>query len=125
MALPTFTRLNNRFMLRGMKPLWNENLILVCEKCGSKLAASSATPNPSHDLKNWLKKELIARKHWGETRVVTSSCLDICPKEKVAIAFMSNRIEFPADAEIIDPVLERERILDKIVSRAPRPLSDP
>lgn len=101
-----------------MKPDWHRNLIIVCEKCGKKLASPADAPNPSHALKDWLKKQLLARDLWGANRVVTASCLDICPEGKVAVAFTSDRPDLETWAETVDPERERDRILHIAVERA-------
>ncbi len=100
-----------------MKPRWSENLVLICEKCGKKLQTSPAIPNPAADLKDWLKKELIKRSLWGPNRTVITSCLDICPDGKIAVAFMSDRPDLEAWAETVT-VEERQRILQIVVERA-------
>lgn len=101
-----------------MKPRWSANLVLVCEKCGKKIADKTGTTNPATTLKDWLKKELISRSLWGTSRVVVSSCLDICPENKVAVAYLSDRPDLPAHAETIDPASERDRVLETLIVRA-------
>lgn len=90
---------------------------MICEKCGLKLSGPPPAENPSHALKNWLKKEMVDRSLWGKNRVVTTSCLDICPDGKVAVAFTSDRPDLEAWAEIVDPVTERDRILSVTIER--------
>ena len=101
-----------------MKPVWHENLVIVCEKCGKKLVTNPTEENPSHALKSWLKKQLLAKDLWGKNRVITSGCLDICPEGKVAVAFASDRPDLETWAEVIDPYTERERILQIVTERA-------
>lgn len=104
-----------------MKPKWSENLVLVCEKCGKKLESSNpagVSGNPSHTLKDWLKKQLLSKTLWGKTRVVVTTCLDICPEGKVAVAFTSDRPDLETTAEVIDPYAEKERILHIAEERA-------
>ncbi len=100
-----------------MKPHWHENLILICEKCGKKLEGKS-TPNPSYELKDWLKKELKARDLWGTTRVVTSTCLDICPEDKIAVAFISDRPDLRNWAEVVEPGDGNAKVLQIAITRA-------
>ncbi len=59
-------------------------LIAVCAKCGRKLG--------SEDISNDLKKELksLAKGSGQSIRVVTSSCLDICPDDRIAISYTSS-----------------------------------
>lgn len=99
-----------------MKPNWHGNLVLICEKCGSKL--KQGEENPSLVLKNQLKKRLLEKSLWGPNRVVTTSCLDICPEGKVAVAFVSDRTDLETHAEAIDPLSDRERILVTIMERS-------
>jgi predicted metal-binding protein len=101
-----------------MKPKWHRNLLIVCEKCGKKLAREPDAANPALEMKDWLKKQLLAKDLWGVNRVVTSSCLDICPEGKVAVAFTSDRPDLEAWAEVVDPVTERHRILHIACERA-------
>ena len=101
-----------------MKPKWHRNLVIVCEKCGRKLTKSPDAPNPALALKDWLKNEFLSRDLWGESRAVTSSCLDICPEGKVAVAFTGDRPDLEAWAEVVDPVEERDRVLHIALERA-------
>ena len=101
-----------------MKPEWHQNLVIVCEKCGKKLATDPTAENPAVTMKNWLKKEMLARDLWGANRVVNSSCLDICPEGKVAVAFTSDRRDLETWAEIVDPMTERDRVLHIAIERA-------
>jgi predicted metal-binding protein len=103
-----------------MKPTWHENLVLVCEKCGKKLQETSAkgAENPAVEMKDWLKKQLLAKSLWGRTRVVVTTCLDICPLGKVAVAFTSDRPDLETTSEIVDPIAERDRILHIAMERA-------
>ncbi|MBS1962807.1 MAG: hypothetical protein JST04_11360 [Bdellovibrionales bacterium] len=82
------------------------------------MAKEPGSPNPSQELKDWLKKQMLGRDLWGASRVVTSSCLDICPEGKVAVAFTSDRRDLEAWAEVVDPVEERDRILHIATERA-------
>lgn len=100
-----------------ISPRWSGNLVLVCDKCGKKLADAAGGTNPAATLKDWLKKELVSRSLWGSSRVVVTSCLDICPEERIAIAFLSDRSDLPAQVEAVDPVLERDYILETVLAR--------
>lgn len=103
--------------VRKVKPKWHENLVLVCEKCGTKLE-KPGSENPSRELKDWLKKQLLTKSLWGANRVVTSSCLDICPEGKVAVAFVSDHRERATFVDIVDPKTERDRVLHTVLERS-------
>ncbi len=63
----------------------SQALILICEKCGKKVA-TDFEHNPSRDLQAALKEEIKARGDKGVIRAVVTSCMDICPKDEIAIA---------------------------------------
>lgn len=62
---------------------WSEAVVMVCTKCSRKIVGNE-------DLADRFKKVLKGSfKDAGlnkNIRTVTSSCLDICPKDRVAIA---------------------------------------
>ncbi len=103
--------------MQPIQPKWHESLVLICEKCGKKLNAQN---NPATELKDWVKKKMISAGHWGEIRVSTSSCLDICPENLVAIAFTGDRAGAKTEAFEIDPLKDREWLLEKTLKRARR-----
>ncbi len=99
------------------KPPWHGQLVLVCDKCGGKLTADAKKGDPSAKaLKDWLKGELKDRGAWGDTRVVVSSCLDICPKDKMTVGFVSDDGS-PATCVVLDPEADREVLLEKILQK--------
>lgn len=60
-------------------------LILICEKCGKKL--SSDDDNPARVLQKTLKEELKSIYGKGTARALLTGCMDICPRDEIAIAF--------------------------------------
>ncbi len=62
-------------------------LILVCEKCGKRLD-KDADKNPSRKLASRLKKmsREVFDKH--AVRVAMTSCLDICPDNRISVAIV-------------------------------------
>lgn len=58
----------------------DEAMVFVCEKCGKHAECSGK------DLRHELRSELKAQGRKGAVRVVLTGCLDICPKEGVALA---------------------------------------
>jgi predicted metal-binding protein len=65
-------------------------LILVCEKCGKRLD-SDADENPSRRLVSRLKKLAKKRFGRGEIRAVATSCMDVCPDDRVCVALITFR----------------------------------
>ena len=80
---------------------WTEAVVLVCTKCSRKIAGDES-------LADALKKTLkLAFKDAGfgkNVRSVTSSCLDICPKDRVAIAVAKRRAD--TRAITVDPKID-------------------
>jgi predicted metal-binding protein len=94
-------------------------LILVCEKCGKRLD-SDFDENPSRRLISRLKKQAKKRFGRGEVRAVLTSCMDICPDDRVSVALVAFRgaasnTRFFA-VKLDDPEETSERILREVES---------
>lgn len=61
-------------------------LIFICEKCGKKIARGD--DNPSRDLQQDLKALIKERGGKGKIRAAISSCIDVCPRNAIAVAIM-------------------------------------
>ncbi|BAY20148.1 hypothetical protein NIES2109_60010 (plasmid) [Nostoc sp. HK-01] len=76
-------------------PQWQNGLILVCSQCtveqfsDSYHRVSSGT-TASEELQKWLKSRLKFDRLWGKYRVVSTSCLGVCPEERVAVVLYHN-----------------------------------
>jgi predicted metal-binding protein len=70
--------------ITSVKPPVSEALILICEKCGKKL--SNSDDNPSRALQSALKEKIKSDGNKGVLRAVITSCMDVCPKDEIAIA---------------------------------------
>ena len=79
-------------MMQSIDPPVSNALVLVCEKCGKRLD-SDADKNPSRQLVSRLKK--LAKKRFGRgaVRAVATSCMDICPDDRVSVALITFRGE--------------------------------
>lgn len=65
----------------------SQALILVCEKCGRKLAGEGEE-NPAKALQLSLKERIKADGKKGVLRAVVTSCLDVCPKGEVTVGIV-------------------------------------
>ncbi len=74
----------NHSLLSSVPTPADQALIFICEKCGKKLNADPKL-NPALLLQQSLKKEIKEKNLKGHVRAVASSCLDICPENKIAI----------------------------------------
>jgi predicted metal-binding protein len=94
-------------------------LILVCEKCGKRMD-SDFDENPSRRLVSRLKKLAKKRFGRGEVRAVLTSCMDICPDDRVSVALVTFRgaasnTRFFA-VKVDDPEETSQRVLREVES---------
>ena len=97
--------------MREVPAPWKHGVVLVCSN-----QRPDGAPKPScgrargEGLKSWLKDQ--ARQGGGaaaECRVLTTSCLDLCPADGVAVALQ------PGDALlVVDPVADRQALLARV-----------
>jgi predicted metal-binding protein len=68
---------------------WSEALITICEKCAKSLPALELKEegSASENLKKYLKGRFKDSDAPKRMRVVTSSCLDVCIKNAVAVSY--------------------------------------
>ena len=69
----------HRSQLNPVESPADEAMVFVCEKCGKHAECSGK------DLRQELRGELKERGRKGAVRVVLTGCLDICPKNGVAL----------------------------------------
>jgi predicted metal-binding protein len=68
-------------------PPFSTGLILICDKCGKRMKADF-DENPSRELVARLKKESKEVFGKGEVRAALTSCLDICPEDRISVAIV-------------------------------------
>lgn len=62
----------------------SQALILVCEKCGKKIAPSP-DQNPAKDLQALLKQTIRDTDGKGKLRALITSCMDVCPDGEITV----------------------------------------
>ena len=70
-----------------VEPPFSTGLILICDKCGKRMKADF-DENPSRELVARLKKESKEAFGKGEVRAALTSCLDICPENRISVAIV-------------------------------------
>ncbi|HEY8269269.1 MAG TPA: (2Fe-2S) ferredoxin domain-containing protein [Pseudobdellovibrionaceae bacterium] len=100
------------------KTSWSEAVVLVCEKCGKSLDGLKLKEdgNASDNLKKYLKSQLKQHGYGKQVRVVNSSCLDICIKNKVAVSY--NPVDTSKHQQqtfTVHPEEDREQILNYLL----------
>ncbi|YAF98429.1 MAG: hypothetical protein AB3A66_12585 [Nodularia sp. CChRGM 3473] len=89
----------------AVSPRWESGLVFVCSQCATELPNRGATA--AEELQNWLKTRLKFEGLWGEFRVVSTSCLGVCPNGRVAVIFRNRCL-------IVDPKSDRELLYSRI-----------
>ena len=99
--------------MQRIKPPWSERIVLVCNNCRPPGARKpSCGDHGADELRNWLKDRLKESGDWGGIRVVTTSCLDVCPAEGVTVSIQEDQEE--PELWILDPEVDREILLARI-----------
>jgi predicted metal-binding protein len=106
--------------MQKVSPKWARGgLVLVCERCFKERIPEedpeTAQRIDDFHLRDWLKERLKQDGRWGAIRAVSTSCLDVCARERVTVC-----IE-PRDGErsviVLDPLAEREELYKAIVEQ--------
>jgi hypothetical protein len=63
-------------------------MVSICEKCGKRAGGSGR--NVSHRLASHFKRQVKREFDKGDIRIVLTTCMDICPDDRVAIAITPN-----------------------------------
>ncbi|MEH2128954.1 (2Fe-2S) ferredoxin domain-containing protein [Nostoc sp.] len=93
-----------------VSPRWESGLVLVCSQCANEQSGSTA----SEDLENWLKSRLKFEGLWGEFRVVSSSCLGVCPRMGITVVIVSNGSHGNSPCLIVNARSDRELLYSYI-----------
>ncbi|WP_251956467.1 (2Fe-2S) ferredoxin domain-containing protein [Nostoc commune] len=96
--------------LPNVSPRWESGLVLVCSQCANEQSGSTA----SEDLENWLKCRLKFEGLWGEFRVVSTSCLGVCPRIGITVVVVSNGSHGNSPCLIVNPQSDRELLYSYI-----------
>ncbi len=102
--------------MKQINPRWRDHVVLVCSKTRPPGAPkASCGHHGAEELRGWLKTELQERGVWGRVRVVTASCLDICPDQGVVVSFQGEA--GCGSTFVVDPHEEREALLARIIEQ--------
>jgi hypothetical protein len=66
---------------------WSDAVIMICTKCAKKISLRDSDVDLSDGLKHAFKAQIKGAGLQPKIRTVTTSCLDICPDDRIAIAF--------------------------------------
>lgn len=88
---------------------WSHAVVMVCTKCSRKIMGSEAMAD---DMKKDLKGELKSLRGKA-VRVVTSSCLDVCPKNRMVVAIASRHKD--TVTLVVEPKIKLSALVDEIL----------
>lgn len=90
---------------------WSDLGIFICSKCLNENGL------PAENLKSYLKTELNNKGYKGKVRVMTTSCLGICPENSQAVSYLQTNKNNPSGAWICQPDEDKEKILSEIIAK--------
>lgn len=70
-------------------PIPVQTLLLICEKCGKKQILEDEE-NPSIKIQKKLKARIKETLKPGTVRAITTSCMNICPIDAIAIGYVDS-----------------------------------
>lgn len=88
---------------------WSEAVVMVCTKCSRKIVGDERL---AEEMKKTLKSSFKENGYGKSVRSVTSSCLDICPKDRVAIAVI--RRHGDARAITVHPKIDDKTLFSEV-----------
>lgn len=100
------------------KVFFSEYAIFICTKCQKSISARAADSAPSTDIaesiKGQYKTELNNMGLKGRVRVMTSSCLGVCPTGFQAITQISMTNPNESLSYVFNPFEETNQVLETI-----------
>jgi predicted metal-binding protein len=92
---------------------WEETLVMICDKCGKQFADTHSINSPER-IKSELKAK--AKENLGsKVRVITTSCLNICPANKIAIVIATKKNSEVFTSYAVVPAASVDEIYSKVV----------
>jgi hypothetical protein len=101
--------------MKNVSARWSDCLVVMCDH-----RRAPGAPKPScgnHDaegLRAWLKEQFVLEGLWGRVRVVTASCLDVCPASGVALSIQGVRGD--KTVRVVDPHEDRQALLEEMTA---------
>jgi predicted metal-binding protein len=71
-------------LLQSVESPVAQAMVLICAKCGKRAGGSGK--NVSHRLASHFKRQVKREFSKGDIRIVLTTCMDICPDDRVTVA---------------------------------------
>lgn len=95
---------------------WSDTVVMICTKCGTQFQKAHDQEAPERiksDLKTIAKEQLSK----GSVRIITTSCLNICPVDKIAVVVASKTPSEVFSAYSVDPEVNATELFNKILKK--------
>jgi predicted metal-binding protein len=92
---------------------WSKSVVMICQRCGEQFQSSFDKVSPER-IKSELKSSVKAKNLGDEVRVITTSCLNMCPKERIAIAIAEEGRHFVGLS--VDNKTSGDELFDQLIS---------
>jgi predicted metal-binding protein len=103
-------------------PPVSTGLILICDKCGKRMKAGF-DENPSRELVARLKKASKDVFGKGQVRAALTSCLDLCPDNRISVAIVPTGSHSEAARYFTVKAADMKDTGEKIIKEARRTFS--
>ena len=104
--------------MKTEKIFWTDYSVLICTKCQKSInlapESNAVEPNFAESIKARYKTELNDLGYKGKVRVMTTSCLGVCPTGFQAVSLVSTSDLGKSLSFVFDPVTETESVLEQI-----------
>lgn len=106
---------HNNKKIETTKVGWEDTVVMICTKCAKQFSDPILNDAPERiksELKSKARSEL-----GGSVRVITTSCLNICPVDKIAIAKASTLLPSVFKGYTVDPNVSGEELYETILKK--------
>ncbi len=104
--------------MKTEKIFWTDYSILICTKCQKSIPVTpdlnGEVPNFAESIKTRFKAEFNDLGYKGKVRVMTTSCLGVCPTGFQAVSLVSTNDLGKSLSYVFDPVAETDSILEQL-----------
>jgi predicted metal-binding protein len=110
--------------MKTEKVAFSDYGIFICTKCQKSIPAnemSASIPDIAEHLKTKYKAALNELGYKGKVRVMSSSCLGVCPTGFQAMSQISMTDPSQSLSYVFDPHTEQDAILETIKKSLPKP----
>ncbi|MDO9181177.1 MAG: hypothetical protein Q7U04_02155 [Bacteriovorax sp.] len=94
---------------------WDDLVIMVCTKCGKQFSDINSQEAPER-IKSELKMKAKPL-HGSSARIITTSCLNICPVNKIAIVTASSAGSPVFKAFTVAPEISADELYQRIFKK--------